>query len=151
MMEKQSSNVTINVQGSYIDVHGNENVYLSIPNGKSTLKISDTPPECPKAAPDKAKPQLTLRDLVKDKAKADALISSMHTLMHGQKGKMAAMLVCCAMEKQLLSSRPTFEQMTAEFGDIGARNGYYSYLKVKFSPEEKKPIEDSLKACLEKT
>ena len=38
--------------------------------------------------------------------------------------------------------------MKDEFGDIGSRNGYYHYLKVNFTPDEKLPVTNALKSHL---
>ena len=74
----------------------------------------------------------------------------MQKLLQGQKGKMAALIVLCAMDKDLnlFSVRPTYEQMKDEFGDIGSRNGYYHYLKVNFTDDEKLPVKNALQSHL---
>lgn len=140
MMKEAGTTITINVQGSYVKIENNENVYLTLDGKQTDLNVKDAVSQS----------RAPLRTLFTKEEYADKMIPCMQKLLQGQKGKMAALIVLCAMHEDLnlFSVRPTYEQMKDEFGDIGSRNGYYHYLKVNFTPDEKLPVTNALQSHL---
>lgn len=72
------------------------------------------------------------------------LLSVLHTLIDGQRGKYVAMVLKICIEEALMK-KPTYSQVKNEFGDIGDRFGYYRCLGLKFSHDEKIHVYKSLK------
>lgn len=83
----------------------------------------------------KGRPKKIFKDLMKDDPDGSKL-QKIHTLMKGQKGKAAALIILASIKKGWIS-KPTFPQVKNEFGDIGVQQGFTAYLnESKFSKEE---------------
>ena len=64
-------------------------------------------------------------------------LQKLHQLMTNKKGKGAALVILAAMKKGWID-KPTFSQVTDEFGDIGAQQGFTGYLNTlsRYTEEE---------------
>jgi hypothetical protein len=65
-------------------------------------------------------------------------IPKLHKLLAGKKGKDAALIICAAIKKGVIT-RPTFSEVRNEFGNIGNKSGYNKYMQ-SFNDEELEPI-----------
>lgn len=84
----------------------------------------------------------TFADRINGEGKADVL-AKLHTFIDGKKGKDVALIIRAAMAKGLIT-KPTFREVANEFGDIGNKAGYNSYMKYQFSEEELTSISSQL-------
>ena len=76
------------------------------------------------------------------------ILKVLHDLIDGRHGKIVALVVRCAIENGLIV-RPTYAQMKAEFGDIGAKSGFNKYMNSEsFTEDEKTPIRSFLNRSL---
>ena len=95
----------------------------------------------------KGRPQKTFIDCLNgqtEKEKEERL-SRLHHVIDGKKGKYVSLYILTAIELGWIE-KPTCTQVKNEFGDIGNKSGYNSYLhKNKFSDEEIKGAKESLK------
>ena len=78
----------------------------------------------------KGRPKETLKDKMINDADGSKL-QKVHTVMNGKKGKDAALIVIACIKKGWMS-KPTFTQITEEFGDIGTQQGFTKYLYEKW-------------------
>lgn len=74
----------------------------------------------------KGRPKETLKDKMINDADGSKL-QKVHTVMDGKKGKDAALIVLACIKKGWMS-KPTFTQVTEEFGDIGTQQNFTKYL-----------------------
>jgi hypothetical protein len=72
------------------------------------------------------------------------VLAVLHRLIDGKKGKEVALVVQCAMERGWFSTKPTFNAMALEFGDIGNESGFNRYMRFDFTEKEKNPILEQL-------
>lgn len=74
--------------------------------------------------------------LIGDEAKKKQTLERLHKLIDGRKGVSVALAIRKAVEGGLIT-KPTFRQVKAEFGDIGAESGYNkAYRNNAFASEE---------------
>lgn len=62
--------------------------------------------------------------LIGDEAKKKQTLKRLHGVIDGKKGVYVATVIKVAVGEGLIT-KPTFVQLKAEFGDIGAKSGYY--------------------------
>jgi hypothetical protein len=62
------------------------------------------------------------------------VINVLHNLIDGRRGKVVGLVIQCAIEAGLIQ-RPTYNQMKQEFGDIGAKSGFYNYINYEYFPD----------------
>lgn len=79
-----------------------------------------------KPARSKGRPKETLKDKMVNDADGSKL-QKLHAVMDGKKGKDAALIVIACIKKGWMQ-KPTFTQVTEEFGDIGTQQGFTKYL-----------------------
>lgn len=106
------------------------------------------------AAPEQAKPKGRPTKPFKDSMLNDVngeRLKIVHTYIDGKKGKDAVAIILACMDIGWMQ-KPTFGQVSNEFGDIGSKQNYNQYLdKRKFNyQEEIEPIKDALRSVLEK-
>lgn len=82
--------------------------------------------------------------LVADKK---GLLSLLHKLIDGRKGKYVAKVIKACYDSGLME-KPTYTQVKNEFGDIGDKSGYNKYVGCKYEDAELKPIVKTLKGFL---
>ena len=81
--------------------------------------------------------------LIGDEAKKKQTLERLHKLIDGRKGVSVALAIREAVEG--LITKPTFRQVKAEFGDIGAESGYNNaYRNNAFASEERNGIQKIL-------
>lgn len=116
---------------------------------KAFLDEVQTEPE--QAAPDtkgtkaKGRPIKTFLDCMNgnEEEKANRL-KRMHSLIDGRQGKDVSLYILAAISNGWIT-RPTYKQVESEFGNIGAKQGFNSYLhKEKFSDTEIKGAIEAL-------
>ena len=82
----------------------------------------------------KGRPKETLKDRMINDADGSKL-QKIHKVMNGKKGKDAALIILACIKKGWML-KPTFTQVTEEFGDIGTQQGFSWYLNEnKFKDE----------------
>lgn len=87
------------------------------------------------ATRDKGRPKETLKEKMIDDADGSKL-QKIHTKIVGKKGKDAALIILACIKKGWML-KPTYTQVKNEFGDIGSKTGYNTYLKESmFTKEE---------------
>ena len=99
----------------------------------------------PKSQParDKGRPKETLKDKMINDTDGTKL-KKIHKVMDGKKGKDAALIVLACIQKGWMQ-KPTFTQVTREFGEIGTQQGFTKYLnKNMFSQDEIEGAKNSL-------
>lgn len=75
--------------------------------------------------------------LVDDKGE---LLALLHKLIDGRKGKYVAIVIRTCYDEGLMN-KPTFTQVKNEFGDIGHKSGYNTYMADgKINTDEKKTV-----------
>lgn len=102
------------------------------------------PPEQSKQEQNNEKPvkqdeDLTSCFLVQDDKKNE-LLKKLHSLIDGKKGKSVAIVIHLCVELGLMSKKPTFGVLKAEFGNIGNASGFNSYYgkyETSYTKEEK--------------
>lgn len=83
----------------------------------------------------KGRPKKSFKDLVINDPDGSKL-QKIHALMKGQKSKGAGLIMLACIKKGWIS-KPTYAQVTDEFGDIGTQQGFTPYLnEQKFAKEE---------------
>ena len=92
------------------------------------------PKQQQKGQPARGKGKETLKDKMINDADGSKL-QKMHTVMNGKKGKDAALIVLACIKKGWMS-KPTFTQITEEFGDIGTQQGFTKYLYEKWFTQD---------------
>ena len=82
-----------------------------------------------KAPKGKGRPKGTLKDkmICED---ADKVLSKLHQLMNNRKGKEAALIITACIKAGIMT-RPTFKQVSDEFGDIGNQSGYNKSMRER--------------------
>lgn len=91
----------------------------------------------------KGRPKETLKDKMINDADGSKL-QKVHTVMDGKKGKDAALIVLACIKKGWMS-KPTFTQVTEEFGDIGTQQNFTKYLNEnRFTIDEIEGAKNSL-------
>lgn len=91
----------------------------------------------------KGRPKETLKDKMINDADGSKL-QKVHTVMDGKKGKDAALIVLACIKKGWMS-KPTFIQVTEEFGDIGTQQNFTKYLNEnRFTIDEIEGAKNSL-------
>lgn len=86
-----------------------------------------------------------IRTLFVDKELANKRLQLMGSLIRGQKGKRAALVITCAAEVGWLIDIPSYEQACEAFGYIGVRSNYYQQLRSNFTLKEKELILQKMK------
>lgn len=97
-----------------------------------------------KAPKGKGRPKGTLKDkmICED---ADKVLSKLHQLMNDRKGKEAALIITACIKAGIMT-KPTFKQVSDEFGDIGNQSGYNKNMREKpFTDMEIEAIINKLK------
>lgn len=92
----------------------------------------------------KGRPKGTLKDkmICED---VDKMLSKLHQLMNGRKGKDVALIITACI-KAVVMIKPTFKQVSDEFGDIGNQSGYNKNMRERpFSDMEIEAIINKLK------
>lgn len=91
----------------------------------------------------KGRPKETFKDKMIDDADGSKL-QRIHEIMKDRKGKDAALIILACMGKGWMF-KPTFTQVTEEFGDIGSKAAYNNYFaKKKFTDEEIEGVKNNL-------
>lgn len=105
--------------------------------------IQDKQQEKPKPTRGRGRPKATLKDKMIDDPGGEKL-QEIHAKMNGKKGKDAALIILACIDKGWMM-KPTFTQVSNEFGDIGCRAGYNKYLNAcYFTKEEIEGVKQSL-------
>ena len=88
------------------------------------------------------------KGLFKDKMiceNVDEVLKKLHSLMNDRQGREAALIITACIKAGIIT-KPTFTQVTNEFGNIGNVSGYNRYMREKpFSEDEIKAIVDKIK------
>lgn len=88
------------------------------------------------------------KDTFKDKmicSNTDKVLVRLHNLMYKKKGRDAALIITACLKEGIMT-KPTFKQVSDEFGDIGNVSGYNRYMRDRpFAEEEIDAIIDKLK------
>ena len=87
------------------------------------------------------KRELCFRDYVIDKEKADSMMALFHRMLDGRYGVAVTRFLQVAAHIGVINGVPPFSVVTREFGDIGARNGFYRALRTHFTQEEQELAE----------
>lgn len=115
----------------------NQQIEIQQPEKLEQKKISYKPTR------GKGRPKETLKDKMINDDNGNKL-NKIHIVMNGKKGKDAALIVLACISKGWMQ-KPTFTQITEEFGDIGTQQGFTKYLnKSCFTDEEIKGAINSL-------
>ena len=105
--------------------------------GRNAMDLQqDRPKQQQKGQParGKGRPKETLKDRMINDADGSKL-QKIHKVMNGKKGKDAALIILACIKKGWML-KPTFTQVTEEFGDIGTQQGFSWYLNEnKFKDE----------------
>ena len=72
--------------------------------------------------------------LIGDEAKKKQTLKRLHGVIDGKKGVYVATVIKVAVGEGLIT-KPTFVQLKAEFGDIGASSGYYHAYNLQVATE----------------
>ena len=87
------------------------------------------------AKPKRGRPVKTLADIMLNDDAGEKL-KKLHTLVDGKKGKDLALIILACV-KQGYMTKPTYQQLANEFGDIGSRQAYTNYSnEIKFTASE---------------
>ena len=87
------------------------------------------------AKPKRGRPVKTLADIMLNDDAGEKL-KKLHTLVDGKKGKDLALIILACV-KQGYMTKPTYQQLANEFGDIGSRQAYTNYSnEIKFTKSE---------------
>lgn len=151
------------------DIHGGKNAHLIIDNlttiaitaqtkiGRVALILNELQPqEQPQGKQDTAadgqknspkrsrgRPKDTLKDKMKNDPTGERL-KKIHALADGKKGKDFALIILACMLKGWID-KPTYTQVTKEFGNIGDKSGYNKYMhEIYHSKEEIEGAKNSL-------
>lgn len=96
------------------------------------------------AKPKRGRPVKPLADVMLNDNTGEKL-KKLHTLINGKKGKSLALIIIACV-KQGYMTKPTYQQLAGEFGDIGSRQAYTNYSdEIKFTTSE---IEGAKKAVV---
>lgn len=99
---------------------------------ESNLTKSDNAPTLKRG---KGRPKDTLKDKMIDDIEGEKL-KKLHNIMNKKKGKDAALIILSAIKLGWMQ-KPTFTQVTQEFGNIGSQQGFTNYLnEEKFTRDE---------------
>lgn len=74
---------------------------------------------------------------------ADEVVQKIDRLIHGKKGKKAAIVIKAAMKKHLIN-KPSFDQVTKQFGDVGSKSNFNKQMQVNYTEEELGPYLEQL-------
>lgn len=114
------------------------------------------PPEQSKQEQNNEKPVKQDEDLTSyllvQADKQDELLKKLHLLIDGKKGKSVALVIHLCVELGLMSKKPTFGVLTAEFGNIGNASGFNSYYgkyETSYTKEEKDGLKRHFEPFLE--
>lgn len=77
------------------------------------------------AKPKRGRPVKPLADVMLNDNTGEKL-KKLHTLIDGKKGKSLALIIMACV-KQGYMTKPTYQQLANEFGDIGSRQAYTNY------------------------
>ena len=114
--------------------------YVIFPNTKVKVKHNDKD----------NKTDLSFRDyiLIQDK---DGLLGKLHEYLDNERGRLVAMVVVFCIENSIIK-KPTYTIVKNEFGDIGAKTGFYRYMGISvkegLSESEIKSLKNTLKDYL---
>ena len=87
------------------------------------------------AKPKRGRPVKTLADIMLNDDAGEKL-KKLHNLVDGKKGKDLALIILACV-KQGYMTKPTYQQLANEFGDIGSRQAYTNYSnEIKFTKSE---------------
>lgn len=94
----------------------------------------------------KGRPKKSFKDCLNgNQTEKEERLSRLHYVIDGKKGKCVSLCILTAIELGWIT-KPTYTQVKNEFGDIGDKSGYNSYLhKNKFSDAEINGVKESLK------
>ena len=107
------------------------------PEAKENIQPKQTKPK--RGRPVKPLADVMLNDNTGEKLK------KLHTLIDGKKGKSLALIIMACV-KQGYMTKPTYQQLAGEFGDIGSRQAYTNYSdEIKFTASE---ISGAIKAVI---
>lgn len=113
------------------------------PTADTRSLIQDKQQEKPKPTRGRGRPKATLKDKMIDDPDGEKL-QEIHAKMNGKKGKDAALIILACINKGWMM-KPTFTQVSNEFGDIGCKTGYNKYLNAcNFTKEEIEGVKQSL-------
>ena len=77
------------------------------------------------------------------------LLALLHKLIDGRKGKSVAIVIKVCCDYGIMMAKPTYTQVKKEFGDIGDKSGYNTYMAdFKLKEDEKKPVYVALRKYL---
>lgn len=94
--------------------------------------------------PKRGRPVKPLADVMLNDNTGEKL-KKLHTLIDGKKGKSLALIIMACVKKGYMT-KPTFQQLAGEFGDIGSRQAYTNYSdEIKFTASE---ISGAIKAVV---
>lgn len=96
------------------------------------------------AKPKRGRPVKPLADIMLNDNTGEKL-KKLHTLIDGKKGKSLALIIIACVKLGYMT-KPTYQQLAGEFGDIGSRQAYTNYSdEIKFTTSE---IEGAKKAVI---
>lgn len=67
-------------------------------------------------------------------------LGQLHRMIDGRRGKHVAQVIQYAFELGWFDSAPTYQAMAKEFGNIGARSGFYDYMDLRMTDAERSQI-----------
>lgn len=124
----------------YISSYGDNEFYINALG--QVRKRESALPEANKAQENqqqvkgkRGRPKKPFKNLMQNDADGSKL-EKIRAVMQGKKGKSAALVILAAMDLGWIE-KPTYAQVKEEFGDIGVRQGYTSYLnKLRFYDDD---------------
>lgn len=131
---------TINVKGSYIDIHDNEHVHLTVDGAKVTLEESKSTGIKDCFVNEKKSHERNFEKWVLCKERKSEILDYLRAHITGHKGKKVALVMTCAVKAGLIEKAP-YMDVKAEFGDIGSQQGYNNFYPfVPQSPTDKQDM-----------
>lgn len=108
------------------------NVEIKMTMGTDTVNSKSIEQEQPK----KGRKRKTFRDYMIGNDNIDLKLNKLRDLISGRKGKEVALVITVAISENWIF-KPTFKAVSDEFGEIGNRSGYNSYMSNRpFTDEE---------------
>lgn len=89
------------------------------------------------------------RSCILQKGAEERLLATLHSLMDGKTGKQAVLVLRCASQLGLITTKPTYRLAKEEFPRIGASSGYYKYLEFPFNESETAPVSKAIRKMME--
>lgn len=135
-------------KGSWIPIKGlweKQNSVVCIPQKiveNEAKEVESKKEQSTKKKRGRPKEMLYDRFLCNDK---EQMLQCLHSLINGRKGRDVALIITACIKEGIMT-KPTFKQVSDEFGDIGNVSGYNKYMRERpFTEVEINAIIDKLK------